>query len=194
MTLDCRTNRADFEFLDRIGRGASSVVYKCNRRADGGTYCIKEIDIAAVTLEEEEEALKEVHLLASFDHPYVIRYYDSFVDDELLHIVMEYASHGTLIDRIKKQGGVPLPEENVWRWSLHIFVGLNHMHERKILHRDLKSANIFIAANGDAKIGDLGVSRMLATHQQMAHTIVGTPYYLSPELCEGRPYNEKSDV
>jgi NIMA (never in mitosis gene a)-related kinase len=189
-----RATRNDFEFLDRIGRGASSVVYRCRRKADGNIYCVKEIDIAAVTPEEEEEALKEVHLLASFDHPYVIKYYDSFVDDELLHIVMEFARHGTLVDRIKTQGGVPLAESQIWRWSLHILVGLHHMHERKILHRDLKSANIFIADNGDAKIGDLGVSRMLATHQQMAHTIVGTPYYLSPELCEGRPYNEKSDV
>ena len=93
-----------------------------------------------------------------------------------------------------RQGGVPLTEDMVWKWALHIIIGLNHMHTRKILHRDLKSANIFISNSGDAKIGDLGVSRMLATHQKMAHTIVGTPFYLSPELCEGKPYNEKSDV
>jgi serine/threonine protein kinase len=95
---------------------------------------------------------------------------------------------------VGRQGGVPLTEDMVWKWALHIIIGLNHMHTRKILHRDLKSANIFISNSGDAKIGDLGVSRMLATHQKMAHTIVGTPFYLSPELCEGKPYNEKSDV
>jgi len=73
-------------------------------------------------------------------------------------------------------------------------VGLNHMHSRHVLHRDLKTANVFITAEQDAKIGDLGVSRLLSATHEMAHTIVGTPYYLSPELCEGRPYNVKSDV
>lgn len=77
---------------------------ECRRRkADDEVYCIKQIDIAAVTPEEEEEAVREVHLLASFDHRYVIRYFDSFVDDEMLHIVMEYAANGTLVDRIKQQ-------------------------------------------------------------------------------------------
>ena len=150
--------------------------------------------MSAVVPEEEEQALREVQLLASFEHPYVIRYYDSFLDDEILHIVMEWAEHGTLSDRLKAPGGDNLPESQVWKWALQITVGLNNMHERKVLHRDLKSANVFITGKGDAKIGDLGVSRALTTMQEMAHTVVGTPYYLSPELCEGRPYNVKSDV
>eukprot|EP00292_Cryptomonas_paramecium_P018032 CAMPEP_0113715356 /NCGR_PEP_ID=MMETSP0038_2-20120614/33218_1 /TAXON_ID=2898 /ORGANISM="Cryptomonas paramecium" /LENGTH=102 /DNA_ID=CAMNT_0000642617 /DNA_START=147 /DNA_END=452 /DNA_ORIENTATION=+ /assembly_acc=CAM_ASM_000170 len=95
------SQRSDFDFLERIGRGASSVVYKARRKMDGNVYCVKEIDLSVVTPEEEESALQEVHLLASFDHPYVIRYYDSFVDDEVLHIVMEFAAHGTLADRIR---------------------------------------------------------------------------------------------
>ena len=189
-----QSTREDFEFLERAGRGASSVVFKARRKADGKVYCVKEIDMSAVVPEEEEQALREVQLLASFEHPYVIRYYDSFLDDEILHIVMEWAEHGTLNDRLKTPGNNALAEAQVWKWSLQIIVGLNHMHERKVLHRDLKSANVFITSKDDAKIGDLGVSRALNTMQEMAHTVVGTPYYLSPELCEGRPYNVKSDV
>jgi len=188
------STREDFDFMERAGRGASSVVFKARRKADGKVYCVKEIDMSAVVPEEEEQALREVQLLASFEHPYVIRYFDSFLDDEILHIVMEWAEHGTLSDRLKAPGGECLSESQVWKWSLQIIVGLNHMHTRKVLHRDLKSANVFITAAGDAKIGDLGVSRALTTMQEMAHTVVGTPYYLSPELCEGRPYNVKSDV
>eukprot|EP00277_Geminigera_cryophila_P016078 CAMPEP_0179435964 /NCGR_PEP_ID=MMETSP0799-20121207/19991_1 /TAXON_ID=46947 /ORGANISM="Geminigera cryophila, Strain CCMP2564" /LENGTH=404 /DNA_ID=CAMNT_0021215695 /DNA_START=477 /DNA_END=1688 /DNA_ORIENTATION=+ len=188
------STRDDFDFMERAGRGASSVVFKARRKADGKVYCVKEIDMSAVVPEEEEQALREVQLLASFEHPYVIRYYDSFLDDEILHIVMEWAEHGTLADRLKATGGDNLTEPEIWKWSLQIIVGLNHMHERKVLHRDLKSANVFVTAKGDAKIGDLGVSRALTTMQEMAHTVVGTPYYLSPELCEGRPYNVKSDV
>ena len=188
------STREDFDFMERAGRGASSVVFKARRKADGKIYCVKEIDMSAVVPEEEEQALREVQLLASFEHPYVIRYFDSFLDDEILHIVMEWAEHGTLSDRLKAPGGEILSEQQVWKWTLQIVVGLNHMHARKVLHRDLKSANVFITAAGDAKIGDLGVSRALTTMQEMAHTVVGTPYYLSPELCEGRPYNVKSDV
>ncbi|EKX45879.1 hypothetical protein GUITHDRAFT_159664 [Guillardia theta CCMP2712] len=189
-----QSTRDDFDFLRKVGRGASSVVFKARRKADNRVYCVKEIDMSAVVPEEEEQALLEVQLLASFEHPYVIRYYDSFLDDEILHIVMEWAEHGTLSDRIKSEEGKVMKEIQIWKWTLQITVGLNHMHEKKVLHRDLKSANVFITANGDAKIGDLGVSRMLNNTQEMAHTMVGTPYYLSPELCEGSPYNVKSDV
>lgn len=188
------SSRADFEFQERVGRGASSVVFKAVRKADGRVYCIKEIDMAAVVPEEEEQAIREVNLLASFEHPNVIRYYDSFVDDEILHIVMEYAQHGTLADRLKAQEGKAMDEAQIWKWSIQVAVGLQHMHSRHVLHRDLKSANVFITAQQDAKIGDLGVSKVLSMTHEMAHTVVGTPYYLSPELCEGRPYNVKSDV
>jgi NIMA (never in mitosis gene a)-related kinase len=73
-------------------------------------------------------------------------------------------------------------------------LALHHVHSRKVLHRDIKSQNVFIAANGSIKIGDLGVAKLLGTRMQFATTVVGTPYYLSPELCEGKPYNEKSDI
>ena len=107
------STRDDFEFMERVGRGASSVVHKARRKADGQIYCVKEIDLSFVTPEEEESALREVNLLASFDHQHVIRYYDSFVDDEVLHIVMEWACHGTLSDRIKSMQGGPIPEAKV---------------------------------------------------------------------------------
>jgi len=102
------STRDDFDFMERAGRGASSVVFKARRKADGKVYCVKEIDMSAVVPEEEEQALREVQLLASFEHPYVIRYYDSFLDDEILHIVMEWAEHGTLADRLKATGAFVL--------------------------------------------------------------------------------------
>lgn len=73
-------------------------------------------------------------------------------------------------------------------------LGLNHMHSRKILHRDIKTLNVFLDENLDVKLGDMGVAKILSTNTNFAKTIVGTPYYLSPELCEDKPYNEKSDV
>ena len=73
-------------------------------------------------------------------------------------------------------------------------MGLHHIHQLKVLHRDIKSENIFLDARGNAKIGDLGVAKVMTTQLDFARTLVGTPYYLSPELCENKPYNHKSDI
>ncbi|PNG99474.1 Serine/threonine-protein kinase Nek1, partial [Tetrabaena socialis] len=75
-----------------------------------------------------------------------------------------------------------------------ILLGLNHMHSKKILHRDIKTLNVFLDEELNVKLGDMGVAKILSTNTNFAKTIVGTPYYLSPELCEDKPYNEKSDV
>jgi len=72
--------------------------------------------------------------------------------------------------------------------------GLHHIHQLKVLHRDIKSENIFLDAAGNAKIGDLGVAKVMSSQVDFAKTLVGTPYYLSPELCENKPYNHKSDI
>lgn len=77
---------------------------------------------------------------------------------------------------------------------LQILLGLNHMHSKKILHRDIKTLNVFLDDELSVKLGDMGVAKILSTNTNFAKTIVGTPYYLSPELCEDKPYNEKSDV
>jgi NIMA (never in mitosis gene a)-related kinase len=87
-----------------------------------------------------------------------------------------------------------LDEERAWNIFLQMASGLHYIHTQRILHRDMKSANVFLCAGGKVKIGDLGVARVLGTNTAFARSLVGTPYYLSPELCEDKPYNEKSDV
>jgi len=137
-------------------------------------------------------ALEETQILSKLHSPHCIRYHDSFFDDEILNIVMAWAENGALGDYIKSQER--LPEELVWKYFLQITAGLHHLHQKKILHRDLKSMNVFLDRNMNAKIGDMGAAKVLGKTGEMASTCVGTPYYVSPELCEGRPYNEKSDV
>ena len=101
---------------------------------------------------------------------------------------------GTLHDYVSKQGKKGLPEHAVWRLLIQIAVALQHMHARKVLHRDIKSMNVFLGQKGIVKLGDLGVAKVLSTQTSFAQTMVGTPYYLSPELCAGRAYNDRSDV
>ena len=88
----------------------------------------------------------------------------------------------------------PLDEKKIWKFFIEMCLGLRYLHQNKILHRDIKTTNMFLGKEDKIKVGDLGVAKLLNQTQNMAHTIVGTPYYLSPELCEEKPYNHKSDI
>lgn len=99
---------------------------------------------------------------------------------------------GDLGQYLEKQKGRLLDERTIWDFFIQICLGIQYLHARRVLHRDLKSTNMFLGKDGSLKIGDLGVAKELKTNH--ASTIVGTPYYLSPELCEEKPYNNKSDI
>ena len=128
------------------------------------------------------------------DSKFVIKYYDCFLEDGKLNIVMQFAPNGTLHSRLHAQRGKALPEEKVWKFFIQALLGLRHVHSKKIIHRDMKSLNLFFDAEDNVLVGDLGIAKVLSPNTMFARTIVGTPYYLSPELCEDKPYNEKSDV
>ena len=128
------------------------------------------------------------------DSKYVIKYYDCFLEDGKLNIVMQFAPNGTLHGRLHARRGQGLPEEKVWQFFIQAALGLRHVHGKRIVHRDVKSLNLFFDAEDNVLVGDLGIAKVLSPNTMFARTIVGTPYYLSPELCEDKPYNEKSDV
>jgi len=196
-----RSRKDDFEILGRLGSGSYGVVYKVLRKQDQNEYVMKSVRIAELGPTEQDEAINEVKLLASLDYTHVVRYYDSFVEKGTLYIVMEFCNQGDLqrmIKRYKDKGESSLPEKRIWSIFLQIVLGLHYIHKRRVLHRDMKSANVFLKKEPGGKhvvkIGDLGVAKALGTTTAFAHTVVGTPYYLSPELCEDKPYNDKSDV
>ena len=87
-----------------------------------------------------------------------------------------------------------LPESQILDWFVQLCLALKHVHDRKILHRDLKSQNVFLTANGMVKLGDFGIAKVLRNTKEFAKTQIGTPYYLSPEICNGQRYNNKSDI
>lgn len=105
---------------------------------------------------------------------------------------MEYCPKGDLTNFLKAQMGKPLKEDIIWKMAIQMMIGLRDLHSQKILHRDIKAMNIFLDGENNVRIGDLGVARVLKS--DFAHTIVGTPYYLSPEMCEEKPYNQKTDI
>ncbi|GLC47162.1 hypothetical protein PLESTB_001387600 [Pleodorina starrii] len=188
-----RSTYDDFIIKEKIGSGSYGVVFKVIRKVDKHVYAMKEIDLQGMSRKEQEECIRETRVLSSLDSDYIIRYYDSFLEKGKLYIITEYAANGNLHDYIKKQK-TRLTEELVWKLYIQILLGLNHMHSKKILHRDIKTLNVFLDEDVNVKLGDMGVAKILSTNTNFAKTIVGTPYYLSPELCEDKPYNEKSDV
>ena len=113
-----------------------------------------------------------------------------------LCIVMDYADGGDLYTKIneRKKLGVLWPESFILDLFVQICLALKHVHDRRILHRDLKTQNIFLTAKGEVRMGDFGISRVLQHTYDCARTAIGTPYYLSPEICQDKPYNQKSDI
>lgn len=124
----------------------------------------------------------------------MVKLYDTFVTDQKINIIMEFCENGDLGLHLKRQMGRALPEARIWKFIIEMCLGLQYLHANRILHRDIKTINMFLTKDDHIKIGDLGVAKLLNQTANMAHTIVGTPYYLSPELCEEKPYNNKSDI
>ncbi|KAH1007883.1 serine/threonine-protein kinase Nek8 [Dendroctonus ponderosae] len=144
-----------------------------------------------------KKAKNEVDILRCLNHPNIIQYLDSYTLDRKFIIVMEYAEHGTLHDCIAKLGttNAYLEPQAVMDFFCQIVLGLHHIHNRGIIHRDLKCENIFITGiNANViKIGDFGISKLLSKNC-FTNTVIGTCNYAAPEICDGKPYNTKSDI
>ena len=141
-----------------------------------------------------KEAVTEARVLASLDCAYIVKYFDSFIEDSALYIILELCDKGDLKTYLDRRMGRPLDEKVVRKFFVQLCLGLEYLHYHHILHRDIKSRNVFLVNEDTLRIGDLGLAKVLALQNDYAHTIVGTPYYLSPELLQGQPYNQKSDV
>ena len=146
--------------------------------------------------------LAEIDVMGRMESPCIVKYHDSFIAEEnKVNIVMDFCERGDLHKLLKKRKDVTekrkhnyLSENTVWNYFIQICIGLHHMHSNNILHRDLKTLNIFLTKDNKIKIGDLGVAKILENFENFVTSKVGTPYYLSPEVCEDRPYNNKSDI
>ena len=188
----------NYERLKVVGRGAFGTVYLCRRKSDNRRVIVKQIPVEQLSKLDRQATLNEVKVLAMLHHPNIIEYYSNFIQDRAgMMIVMEYAAGGTLFDYLEEKKtvtGVFLSEEEISRLFAQIVLPMHLVHSRQILHRDLKTQNIFLTKNRNhVKIGDFGISKILASKSK-AFTVIGTPCYISPELCEGKPYNQKSDV
>ncbi|XP_035180299.1 serine/threonine-protein kinase Nek1 isoform X2 [Oxyura jamaicensis] len=180
--------------VQKIGEGSFGKAILVKAKENSQQYVIKEINISKMSNKEREESRREVAVLANMKHPNIVLYRESFEENGCLYIVMDYCEGGDLFKKINAQKGILFSEDQILDWFVQICLALKHIHDRKILHRDIKSQNIFLTKDGTVQLGDFGIARVLNSTVELARTCIGTPYYLSPEICQNRPYNNKSDI
>lgn len=157
----------------------------------GQLYAMKKIQST-----QDQKVSLEVEVLKSMDHPYIVQYHDSFIEDSFLYIVTDYSEGGDLAARIRvaREQKFYFSEKQVWKWFGQLVEALSYMHTKHIIHRDLKPSNIFMTKDGALQIGDFGFSKVLDCSEELTSSRVGTPYYIAPEICHGSPYDLKADA
>lgn len=189
----------DFTIVDELFRSGTGGVFKAVRKRDKGTTVVLK-QKRCRNLYKRREAMNEVTLLTRLKHPNIVECFGSFWDSVRgsLYVVLEYARGGDLHSLIQSRHSL-FPEPWIWLGMGQICAGLLHCHQNGVVHRDIKPLNILVCGDDSTtdpklKLADLGVSRQVGAHTTHLHTMYGTPLYASPEVCEGRPYNEKTDV
>ncbi|NWW24128.1 NEK3 kinase, partial [Falcunculus frontatus] len=182
-----------YNVLKVLGEGSFGRALLVHHRISDQKYVMKEIRLP-MSSSGIENSRKEAVLLAKMKHSNIVAFKESFETDGHLYIVMEYCDNGDLMQKIKHQGGNLFPEDTILHWFVQMCLAVKHIHDKRVLHRDIKSKNVFLTQSGKVKLGDFGSARLLAHPMSYACTYVGTPYYVPPEIWESLPYNNKSDI
>ncbi|WPG97804.1 g2-specific protein kinase nima [Acrodontium crateriforme] len=211
-----------YDVLEKIGQGSFGIIRKVRRKNDGQILCRKEISYTRMSDKEKNQLYAELKILESLRHPNIVQYChrEHLKSCNDLHLYMEYCGNGDLGDYIKKlkANNQYADEEFVWTIFAQLVSALYRCHYgedppapgsegavkkgktfqtkegyRVILHRDLKPENVFLGQNNAVKLGDFGLSKIIAAHD-FASTYVGTPFYMSPEICAAERYSHHSDV
>ena len=195
-TISISTQK-DFELLKQIGKGSFGTVYRVKRKRDNTIYAMKCINISQMDKKSIENCLTEIRILCSISHPNVVGYKDAFLDkkDTELDIVMEYVGGGDLASKVSQcaKRRLLINEQTIWKYFCQTLLGLKALHSMKIIHRDIKSANLFLSEDFETiKLGDLNVAKI--AKNDLASTQIGTPYYLAPEIWKNEIYSYKCDV
>ncbi|KAF2873035.1 kinase-like domain-containing protein [Massariosphaeria phaeospora] len=211
-----------YDVLEKIGHGSFGIIRKVKRKSDGYILCRKEISYSRMSPKEREQLHAELSILKELRHPNIVAYFERehLKMSQDLHLYMEYCGNGDLGRVIKRLDETKQLAEEDFVWSVfsQIVSALYRCHygenppatdrhvmgrapdarphggsTQMILHRDLKPENIFLDADNSVKLGDFGLSKIIQSHD-FASTYVGTPFYMSPEICKAEKYGPHSDI
>ncbi|XP_028855399.1 serine/threonine-protein kinase Nek9-like isoform X2 [Denticeps clupeoides] len=177
-----------------LGKGAFGEATLYRRSEDNSLVVWKEVELSCLSDKKRRDVMNEISILSILQHHNIIAYFNHFMDKSSLLIELEYCNGGNLYDKINQQKGKLFSEEVVIWYLYQIVSAVAHIHKAGVLHRDIKTLNIFLTKTNLIKLGDYGLAKKLGSEFSMAETCVGTPYYMSPELCQGVKYNFKSDI
>ena len=190
-----RRQSGRYEIGDKIGSGAHGSVYVAHDTARDERCCIKQVLLTHASEKEAVRAEMEMKLLSALAHPGIVSFRDCFSTHESVNCVMEYCEGGDLsqVVRNHRRSHMHLAEETIVDWLIQITLALDHVHNERVLHRDLKLHNIFLTDDGLVKIGDFGIAKALGSVSG-ATSCIGTPQYMAPEVVQGEVYSFAADV
>ena len=179
-----------YEIIQEIGRGAFSIVYKVKSKENNNIYCLKKINT-----KKTKDKENEINILSNLSHPNLIKCFFSFYNSENIYIIMDFCEFGDLFSLLQsvKKKKVFVNEDIIWNIAIQVLVGLNYLHSKKIIHRDIKLLNLFMTKDKKIKIGDMGMS-IIFDEEELIHSRVGTPLYIAPELVKKEKYDYKIDI
>ena len=160
----------------------------------GEQKVLKEVCTERLSEVKQRAVSQEINTLKLMKHANIIRYERHFFKDGNTYILMEYANRGDLSEFIRNRRGEKIAEDTIVDWFVQMCLALKYVHDRKIIHRDVKPANFFLTDLGIVKLGDFGLATFLQNTNALLQTSIGTPFYLAPEVCRGQRYNQKADV
>ena len=188
--------RGAYTKVKPIGKGAFGEVFLVTRPGLSEQLVLKEVSMKGMSPRDKKATQNEVTILKKLSHPNIVAFHESFIENEVLCVVMEYAPGGDLSKAIvmQKKTGRRFPESIVLRYLAEIVCAMAYCHhDLHLLHRDLKPQNVFIGRGGKLQLGDFGISKVMAASKAMAQTQCGTPLYMAPELCRGARYDRGAD-
>jgi NIMA (never in mitosis gene a)-related kinase len=185
----------NYRILNKIGSGTYGIVYRVENTQNHQILALKDMYLHNLSEKEQNQLVLEVCIQKCNTNPYIIKYYDSFIDNDHVYIISEYASNGDLQSLINyhKKNNIIFNNQFISKTILQIILGLVYLHKYHIVHRDLKPSNIFFDNNWNVKIGDLGIAKFFPDNK-LIHSCIGSPLYMSPETYSGDGYNELTDI
>ncbi|KAL5761355.1 hypothetical protein ACOSP7_017619 [Xanthoceras sorbifolium] len=179
---------------DEIGKGAYGRVYKGLDLENGDFVAIKQVSLENIAQEDLNIIMQEIDLLKNLNHKNIVKYLGSSKTKSHLHIILEYVENGSLANIIKPNKFGPFPESLVAVYIAQVLEGLVYLHEQGVIHRDIKGANILTTKEGLVKLADFGVATKLTEADVNTHSVVGTPYWMAPEVIEMSGVCAASDI